>query len=372
MKALPKNKVLLVVGGIILLLVVLIATGALKFNFEVSKSPGGKAATGGAPAQQSKLAKRIEFGGTADKPKFSIAAPVGWARGEEPSVDLAMGSVTPEKLPEGGTFTVNIVATIGPHPYSVGGISDYRSSWKDYMLGQYPSMEFVAGDQADVGNMEAYVFEMKQTRGDGLVVHQLQYLFYINSKYGLGVTGSAPDSVWDKYKEAIKASLESLELINPGTSGEETGSVTLTTEKQEEVSYANASLGISVMYPGTWGKVEKLQDGLISFNASSQTQTVNIVANKLPKTYTLSEYTKLSLDQMTKQGMDVIEQKEATLSGTPAHKAVYTSGDGIKFMSVWTVKGGKEYVFSYAGKTKSDYDAGFAAAQKMLESFEIK
>lgn len=239
MKNLPKNKAVLVVGGIVILVVLLIATGALKFDFELTKGSGEpRGGKSGAPAQQSKLAKRIEFGGTADKPKFSIAAPVGWAKGEEPSVDLAIGSVTPEKLPEGGSFTVNIIATIGPHPYAVLGISDYRSSWKDYMLGQYPSMEFVADDEGNVGGLEAYVFEMKQTRGDGLVVHQIQYIFYIDSKYGLGVTGSAPEGVWDKYKEVIKASIESLELVSPGTASEETGSVTVA----EEVATAQKML----------------------------------------------------------------------------------------------------------------------------------
>lgn len=379
MKNLPKNKVLLVVGGIvILLIIVFIATGALKFNFEVSKN--GKTGAGqkpGAPAQQAKLAGRLEFGGTADKPKFSIAAPIGWAKGDEPSVDLAMGSVTPEKLPEGGTFTVNIVATIGPHPYSVRGISDYRSSWKDYMLGQYPSMEFVADDSASVGGLEAYVFEMKQTRSDGLVVHQIQYIFYINSKYGLGVTGSAPEGVWDKYKEAIRTSIESLELVSPGTAGEETGSASTTGEQEggELVSYTNSTLGIGIMYPADWKTKEELQDGMVSFIApSTSAQTVNIISRKLPaqaSNLSLDEYTKLSVAQLEKRGAKISQKEKTTLAGLSAYKVIYRTPTDLEFMQVWTVKNGREYVVSYAAQTKKDYDTLLSTAEKMIKSFEI-
>lgn len=371
MQNLSKNKFVLVGAGAVAVIAVLLLTGALKFSFTAGK-PGVQKESGSQTLnQQEKLASRAtNFGGTGEKPEFSIRLPQGWAKGElEQQVDLAVGSITPEKLPSGTNFTVNIVASISPHPIPASGIGDYRASWKDYMLNQYPSMEFVRDDMASVSGMDAYVFEMKQTRGDGVVVHQLQYVFYVDSKYALGVTASVPEEVWNKYKGVVRTSLESIEKVSSGAS--ETQS--LTKEGEEElVSYTNSTLGITIKHPRAWEKVENLKDGLVSFSAPAQKHTANILANKLPKTFTLDEYTKTSLDQLKEKDIEITEQKKTTLSGLPAYKIVYTLADDIKFMQVWAPKGGREYVFTYAGKTSSDYDERVSTAQKMVESIVIE
>lgn len=371
MKNLPKNKFVLAGAGLVAVIVVLLLTGALKFEFTAGTTGGEKESGSKTPAQQTKLADRaVNFGGTGGKPEFSIKLPQGWAKGElEQRVDLAVGSITPEKLANGSSFTVNIVASISPHPIPASDIAGYQASWRDYMLNQYPSMEFVKDGTANVNGLESYIFEIKQTRGDGVVAHQLQYVFYIDSKYVLGVTGSAPEDTWAKYKDAIKASLESVEKISSGTQQEEAQSLT---KKEELVSYTNSTLGITIKYSESWEKKEKLADALVSFTAPSQKHTVNILAKNLPKTFTFDEYTKISLDQLKTKGASMIEQKKTTLSGLPAYKVVYTSPSDIKFMQVWVLKGGREYLFTYAAKTESDYDEEIAMAQEMVDSLEIK
>lgn len=216
MQNLPQNRAVLAGAGIVAVIAALLLTGALKFDFTVGKLGVQKEDGAQTPAQQEKLASRAtNFGGTGGKPEFSIKLPQGWAKGElEQQVDLAVGSITPEKLPNGTNFTVNIIATISPHPIAAASIEDYRASWKQYLLNLYPSMEFVKDSTATVSGMEAYVIEGKQTRADGVVVHQVQYVFYISDKYAMGITASAPDAFWDKYKDAMKVSIESLEKLS--------------------------------------------------------------------------------------------------------------------------------------------------------------
>lgn len=368
MKNLPKNKFVLVGAVVAVVIAVLVLTGALKFSFTAKRTGGQKESPGQTISQEEKLASRAtNFGGTGGKPEFSIKLPQGWSKGEvEQQVDLAAGSITPEKLPSGASFTVNIVVSINPHPIPASGIDDYQKSWKDYILKQYPSMEFLKDGVTQVNGLDVYIFEMKQTRADGVVVHQLQYILYVDSKYALGVTASAPEEVWSKYEGAIRASLESIEKVSSGASNE---TQSLTNEGGEElVSYTNSTLGITIKYPKAWEKIERLEKKIVSFNAPAQKQTANILTNQVPKTLTLDEYTKLSLAQLKEKGINIIEQGKTTLAGTPAYKVVYISGTNVKFMHIWTIKGGKEYVFTYAGKTAGDYDGQVATAQKMADS----
>lgn len=372
MKNLPKNKFVLAGAGAVAVITVLLLISALKFSFTAGKPGVQKESGSQTPTQQEKLASRAtNFGGTGGKPEFSIKLPQGWAKGElEQQVDLAVGSITPEKLTNGANFTVNIVASISSHPIPTSGISDYQASWKDYMLNQYPSMEFVGDGMTNVNGVDAYAFEMRQTRGDGVVVHQLQYVFYVDDKYALGVTASVPEEVWSKYEKAARASLESIEKVSSGASSE---TQSLTKEGDEElVSYTNSTLGITIKYPEGWEKVENLKDGLVSFGAPTQKHTANILSSKLPKTFTLDEYTKISLDQLKEKDIKITEQKKTTLSGLPAYKVVYTLATSVKSMHVWALKGDREYVFTYAGKTSKDYDERASTAQEMVESIVIE
>ncbi|MBI2430628.1 MAG: hypothetical protein HYV39_01285 [Candidatus Levybacteria bacterium] len=166
--------------------------------------------------QQPNLAPRkITFAGTKGKPTFSIKLPLGWAKAEDPRVDLLAGSITSEKLPSRQSFTVNINAVVDTHPNTLKNFADYQASWKDQMLGQYPSMKFVSDAVKKVNGMDVYVFEIKNPRPDGAVVWQIQYVFYVNDKYAVVVTGSAPDTSLQKYKNIIELSIESLDKVAP-------------------------------------------------------------------------------------------------------------------------------------------------------------
>jgi len=81
------------------------------------------------------------------------------------------------------------------------------------MLAQYPSMESVSKYSTKINGMDVYVIEVSNTRPDGLVLRQIQYVFYVNDMYGMVVTTTAPLSSWAKYDKVIKMSVESIALV---------------------------------------------------------------------------------------------------------------------------------------------------------------
>lgn len=367
MKSLPGNKFFLLGAAVAAVVAVFILSGTHKFNFSVEKS-GSPEGSLQDQSQEAKFGRPIKFGGMGGKPEFSINPPLGWSKGDiNGQADLAIGVLTPEKLSNGASFTVNIIASISPHPISAGSITDYQASWKEYMRNQFPSMEVVGDRMASVGEMEAYVLEMKQTRDDGVIVHQLQYVFYIDKKYALGVTGSAPEDAWDKYKDIIRASLESVEKVSSGA--EEQESV------QEPTVYTNSALGITMMYPADWKIEEEIKNGVVSFTSPSVgKQVVNVLSRKLPSSaavLSLDEYTKLGVAQLEEKGVKFSQQKKTTLAELPAYKVVYRTPADLEFMQVWTVKNGREYIVSYAAQTSKDYEVLLPTAQKMVDSFEV-
>lgn len=368
MKNLPGNKFFLAGAAVAVVVAALLLSGALKFNFSVEKS-GSPEGSSQDQSQETKFGRPMKFGGTGGKPEFSINPPQGWSKGDiNGQADLAIGSLTPEKLPSGTSFTVNIIASISPHPISAGSIADYQASWKEYMLNRFPSMEVVGDRTASVGGMDAYVLEMKQTRDDGVLVHQLQYVFYINKKYALGVTGSAPEDSWDKYKDVIKASLESVEKVSSGA--EEEGST------EELTVYTNPALRITTMYPADWKVKEEIKNGIVSFTSpSAGKQVVNVLSKKLPsgaEVLSLDDYTNLNVAQLEEKGAKFSQQAKTTLAGLSAYKVVYRTPTDLEFMQVWTVKNSREYIVSYAAQTSKDYEALLPTAQKVISSFEIR
>lgn len=213
-KILSNKKIIIGIVAIIVIIVILFVIGALKFNLSFVTTP--TAPQKEEVIQQQKLASRaITFAGTQGKPTFSIKLPLGWAKGEDPRVDLLAGSITPEKLSSGQSFTVNINAVVDTHPATLKSFADYQASWKDQMLGQYPSMKFVSDATIKVNGMDVYIFEIKNPRPDGAVIWQIQYVFFVDDKYAVVVTGSAPDTSFQKYKDIMESSIASLNKVAP-------------------------------------------------------------------------------------------------------------------------------------------------------------
>lgn len=128
-------------------------------------------------------------------------------------VDFVAGSPLSETLSNGQKFTVNINAIADKHGPAVKSFDDYVASWKNETLAQSPSMEFVADGTKTVNGMDVYILEMKNTRPDNMVIHQIQYLFYVDDTYAMVTTGSVPDETWAKYQGVISESLESIKKV---------------------------------------------------------------------------------------------------------------------------------------------------------------
>ena len=224
-----KNKVVLfgLVVVVLLVIAVSLVSGALKFSITATRTQPSdsntnenndsvteKTVTKVPETQKSLLADRaVTFKDSESGLEFSIKLPIGWNTGSNETVDFVAGSLTPEKLPDGGTFYANLNALAGSHPSGFQTFTDYQEKWMDAMLAQYPSMESVSKYSTKINGMDVYVIEVSNTRPDGLVLRQIQYVFYVNDMYGMVVTTTAPLSSWAKYDKVIKMSVESIALV---------------------------------------------------------------------------------------------------------------------------------------------------------------
>ena len=221
------KKFLIGIAVFVLVVAVLLLTGVLEFSFTMTKtdqpvtSDETSQKSGSADdetekvSQQSSLASRpVRFKGMDDQVEFSINLPVGWSTAVDDRANLIAGSQIPEELPDGQTFTANMNAIIDKHSPGMTSFSDYQTKWKDEMLAQYPSMEFISEYSTKINGMEVYVLNVNNSRPDGLVIHQTQYMFYIDDEFAMALTASAPTDSWSKYECVIKKSVESLENVS--------------------------------------------------------------------------------------------------------------------------------------------------------------
>lgn len=222
MKNLLKNKFLIGLVVVVLIIVILAVTGALKMNFSVTKTRGGSA-EGETPTQskgvaqsQQLMTKETTFKAAEGALTVGIKLPIGWSIGSNEQVDFVAGSQISEKLPGGGTFTVNLNSSAAKHPVGITSFADYEAGWTKETLAGSPSMEEVSSYSKKVNGVDVVVLEMLNTRPDGLVVHQIQYVYYLNDAYYLVATASAPSESWDKYSQVLKDSLESIRLKDEG------------------------------------------------------------------------------------------------------------------------------------------------------------
>jgi hypothetical protein len=149
-----------------------------------------------------------------------------------------------------------------------------------------------------------------------------------------------------------------------------------TTTSPTSTTYTSAK-GYSITYTSDWGKPQEQSNGsLVVFLTPTNNQTENLNAQVINRTgATLATVTEEL--QSTVQEYDNFKQIEATnttLAGLPAYKIVYTAtvdGDQLKVLQTVTVKDGKAYVITYKA-APNNYDTYLSAAQKMIDSFQIK
>lgn len=221
-----KQKLPIIIKTSLLILVFLAASGCTSKSTPTSTEAPTEQEAGvekQEPAAQTvkpeepKLASRaLEFGGTDNKPDFSILSPAGWMKvadeaAKAQQADLLIATITGTDVGAGKTYNTNIMASIGPHQMGEISIQDYVDNWDSVVSQFFPSIEYLNRYQAAVNGMDVYVQNRVIPRDDGVRIRQVQYIFFVDETYVMLVTGSALEDQWSKYEAVIKASIETIE-----------------------------------------------------------------------------------------------------------------------------------------------------------------
>jgi len=151
-----------------------------------------------------------------------------------------------------------------------------------------------------------------------------------------------------------------------------------TTTSPTSTTYASAK-DYSIAYPSDWGKPDEQNNGaavVFLTPTNNETENLNVQVYNLTASDTLSNITAgIRSEVQDFSNFKLIDAGNATLAGNPAYKIVYTAttsnGNNLKATQIWTVKDGKAYIITYKG-APANYDTHLSAAQKMIDSFQIK
>jgi hypothetical protein len=216
-----KTKVWIGVGIVVLAIVILFATGIFQVTLtRVDESGSASAPTTSATkssskqgsSQQAKLnTKAISFADKEGLGTFEIKLPVGWSLGDDAQIDFLARSMAPLKLSTGADFYPNLNIVVGKHDSATQTFADYETTWKSQLMAQFPGMEAVKDGSIKVNGMDTYVLEITQAAPDGTVVHQIQYLYYVDQQVVAVATGTVTDAAWDDFEKVINDSLKSFQ-----------------------------------------------------------------------------------------------------------------------------------------------------------------
>jgi hypothetical protein len=152
------------------------------------------------------------------------------------------------------------------------------------------------------------------------------------------------------------------------------------------ISYRNPNLGIQITHPVSWKPVVSI---------TPRGHTVEFVPAVENEHQQLMPFVTLSIEKtgddigdlksLTDQNLQIaksmpefhmINSSDIELSGTPAHKIMYTFDSpvpiptGFQTMNIWTMKGNTVYTISYS-EAKSEFVKHLPAIEKMVQSFAI-
>jgi serine/threonine-protein kinase len=151
-----------------------------------------------------------------------------------------------------------------------------------------------------------------------------------------------------------------------------------TTTSSTTTTYTS-SKGYSITYPSDWSKPDEQNSGaavVFLTPTNNKTENLNVQVYNLTASDTLSNITSSIRSEVENfSDFKLIDAGNTTLAGNPAYKIVYTAttsnGNNLKVTQIWTVKDGKEYIITYKG-APTNYETHLSAAQKMIDSFQIK
>jgi PsbP-like protein len=140
----------------------------------------------------------------------------------------------------------------------------------------------------------------------------------------------------------------------------------------------DSAKGFTIIYPSDWTK-DVPKSGPISvlfrMPTNNSSENVNVQVWNRSANETLSCRTASIIAAVQDfSNYTEISAGNATLGGNEAYMVSYTAtydGDYLKFIEIWTIKQGKEYLITYKADPQN-FDTYASTAQQMIDSFKIK
>lgn len=203
---------ILVVGGIIVLVIIGIASGALKFSGSLKYNPSKQQSTNtpNSSSKQNQTAKiNLSETYTHTSPNYSIGYPTDWAIAESGKVaaiySKAGGATTTQQSEAGVMITTSSLGQLAGSKLST--IADLS---KPQLQKEFPGATISSEEDVKVGTYDAHVFNMVYPN-NGI---DWQGKFYVltdaDNLYGLVATANKPK--WSNYEAALQAIVNSFKL----------------------------------------------------------------------------------------------------------------------------------------------------------------
>ena len=159
--------------------------------------------------------------------------------------------------------------------------------------------------------------------------------------------------------------------------------------QQPFLSYLNLNLGLCITYPASWLKQEgPIATGFaVVFNSPAEnasdrfSENVNIFAEPLPPSVTLDQYYQDCVQGANAQSIKFLERGQATISGHPAYRHVYTGAappllpmpatPSLQCLQYFIVSNGKGYVVTYTAEAQK-YSKFLPTVEQMLNTLQVK
>ena len=221
MKKLPAqgfvaNPLLIGAAIVVILIVVGIASGALKFSGYVKVDDQNKGQSGTqsvqstpAPTEQPKPQTKLNTEPFSDsKYGYSISYPEGWKVKEQTS-NVTIFKPSETKGPEQADALVSVVAgDLGDNKgMKLTTIADIH---KTYLKKQFSNAEVIGEKEVKVGDKDGYELEFTGTINTEKM--HGRYIVLKGDKYIFAIVGMANTGLWDSEKNNIEASIQTFKL----------------------------------------------------------------------------------------------------------------------------------------------------------------
>lgn len=223
---------LVVIGVIVVLIIILAATGALKFSFGVRTTGGNDADSADLTNQlktQTTTTDRQEYQTkpfsftNADGIVVTGVSPRGWdALKEKPAgIDYALGALVADSDAV-GSFRANAILNVNPIPIKSAPIATvedivklYEETYTQLLARNFPDATFGEQFRTTVNGVPAYVITMQRSNEQGNSIYQKQYNYFINTVSHLEVTVSMINSAQALHSASLDELFSSIKIQAP-------------------------------------------------------------------------------------------------------------------------------------------------------------